>query len=99
MSFIGAYYAFCSSFVALTQRSFPRCHKLSASWSYSPTPQNFDQKRSKFLRFRPKIPLGTTVVLGPPDTSRSARLTKGTKADGASNFENPLYLLRSNKLA
>jgi hypothetical protein len=54
-------------------------------------------KKDRNFLFFSQIPLGTTVVLEPPDTSRSARLTRERKAGGASNLG--IYLLRSKKSA
>jgi hypothetical protein len=52
---------------------------------YWPTIKISIKNDSKTLIFTP-ISTGIQVVLDPPDTSRFARLTNGTKADGASDF-------------
>ncbi|HEU4834152.1 MAG TPA: hypothetical protein VFS90_07055 [Pyrinomonadaceae bacterium] len=59
----------------------------------NPAHQKISIKKDRNFLFFTEIPLGTTVVLEHPDTSRFARLNKKTKADGASKFE-PLYLLK-----
>jgi hypothetical protein len=55
------------------------------------------KKDRNFLLLTP-IPLGTTVVLGTTDTSRSARLTRERKPVARAT-RTPKYLLRSKKLA
>jgi hypothetical protein len=56
---------------------------------------NISIKKDRNFLFLTPIQLGTTVVLEAPDTSRFARLNKGTKADGASNLGTPDIFSRS----
>jgi type IV pilus assembly protein PilA len=59
--------------------------------------QNISIKKDRNFLFFTPILHGTTVVLEPPDTSRSARLNLGTKADGASKTLKEKELIMTTK--
>jgi len=57
----------------------------------NPSHQKISIKKDRNFLFFTKIPLGTTVVLDHPDTSRFARLNKEQRPMARANQENPYF--------
>jgi len=53
--------------------------------------QNISIKKDRNFLFLGPIPLGTTVVLEPPDTSRFARLNLGNESRWREQLEPKIY--------